>query len=212
MGRTRDCRSLGRAPRVPAYLWGDIASDFRWNLKSRPLTKVLGMGAEAKATSLARISPRTLRQAQMEVAVSAPSGPVVGRPAAINSASTLDLGSIKLEQRADLLADLYLAAREASDTPLSAGDTARVPPAASETAGSTVGCFWRLRPRSSLNCFTVSTRGSAGLPPLVPTSGSTELARSRNVPSRPLATSFQASSRRPGQRSTPSWPTSLETS
>src|SRR4051794_40712715 len=57
-----------------AVFWGDIASDFRWNLKSRPLTQVLGMGAETRAPSLARISPYTLGRARMDVVAPTPFG------------------------------------------------------------------------------------------------------------------------------------------
>lgn len=112
--------------------WGDIASDFRWSLKSRPLTSILRMGAAPPNPSLVRSAPLTLQQARSSYEPSNPAGPVIGGPAT-PLASSFDLSSIDPGRRADVLTDLYIGLRDAAGSPLTPVEMARVAPAAADT-------------------------------------------------------------------------------
>jgi hypothetical protein len=93
----------------PVY-WGDLASDFRWKLASRPRTALLGQGGTAGFESLGQ-----LREAGPGAAVPAPpvdDGPVLGGPAVTGgAAATPPLSSVPVDKRADFLSDFYLAVR-----------------------------------------------------------------------------------------------------
>ena len=95
---------------LPVY-WGDAAARFRWNLESRPKTALLaqgGAGSFAGLGSLREASGQTpLDQALVRPA--AP-GPVINAPVtAASVAAAPPLASIPRNNRADFVADLYLA-------------------------------------------------------------------------------------------------------
>jgi hypothetical protein len=91
--------------------WGGSAAKFRWKLLSRPRTQILNLGAESFPTGLARTAPHALLRggqlSQQPVA-----GPVVGAPAQ-PTGTILNLSAVKVDDRADVLVDLYLAVRQA---------------------------------------------------------------------------------------------------
>lgn len=118
---------------LPVF-WGDIASDFRWNLASRPRTSILRQGGDAPAIALVRTSPRTLWNARIEAEEMRQSGPLVGGSAELAEHAILDLTAVAPDRRADLLSDLYLASVEEAGRGLSPEEEARVAPAAARVA------------------------------------------------------------------------------
>jgi hypothetical protein len=118
--------------------WGDCASDFHWNLECRPKTKILRAGAAETAPGLARTAPETLMRAPQGVGGGAVSGPVVGAPT-VAQQPTLRLAGIAPEHRADMIADLYVAARSGAERdgslrPLGSDQAARISIVASDVA------------------------------------------------------------------------------
>lgn len=95
---------------LPVY-WGDIAAKFRWNLASRPETKLLRQGA---ADSPAQPSRAAVRLAAWEIYAEVPSqpaGPVLDEEPDPSAPKVISLALIPKERRADFLADLFLAVR-----------------------------------------------------------------------------------------------------
>lgn len=88
--------------------WGDKAAKFRWDLKSRPETALLGMGANAPYAGLGSLrsagnsSPLDIKKPEAQ------SGPVLGAAPSGSNESIPPLSSIPRNNRADFLADLFL--------------------------------------------------------------------------------------------------------
>jgi hypothetical protein len=118
---------------LPVF-WGDIASDFRWNLASRPRTSILRQGGDAPAIALVRTSPKTLWNARIEAEEMRQSGPLVGGAAELAEPAILDLSAVAPDRRADMLSDLYVASVEEAGPALSPEEEARVAPAAARVA------------------------------------------------------------------------------
>jgi hypothetical protein len=94
----------------PVY-WGDIASDFRWNLQSRPRSFLLGQGGVGGFAGLGPV-----REVAPDAPVVGPApadeGPVLGQPTApVTVSAAPPLSSVPVAGRPDFLADLYLAVR-----------------------------------------------------------------------------------------------------
>lgn len=105
----------GKATKYLPVFWGDLASKFRWDLDSRPRTRLLRGGGGSAFDNLGVIRTD-------EGKVRPPSepfsggGPVLDRPRQRTEAETgAPLSSIPAGHRADFLAQLYLAARPAGD-------------------------------------------------------------------------------------------------
>jgi hypothetical protein len=102
---------VGGDPEYEPVFWGDAAAHFRWELKSRPRTSLLGQGGTAGFEGLgafreASATPPVLAESKAEV----DGGPVLGR--ATGTARVHDtppLSSVPVDRRADFLVDLYLA-------------------------------------------------------------------------------------------------------
>jgi hypothetical protein len=107
---------------VPVY-WGDLAADFRWNLASRPSTKLLHAGADdfAGLGSLRSTGTSTMLEKFLAAPRAPVAGPVLGATPVADPGSAPPLSTMRAEQRADFLADLYLAARE-RDPKVKAGE------------------------------------------------------------------------------------------
>jgi hypothetical protein len=99
-------------PGYDSVFWGDSAASFRWELDSRPRTKLLQQGAASGFRGLGslRNASRTtpLDTTKLE-RVSA--GPVLGRPAGPQTTALPPLSTVPRADRGDFLADLYLALR-----------------------------------------------------------------------------------------------------
>ncbi|MGJ4948189.1 hypothetical protein [Bradyrhizobium sp. HKCCYLS20291] len=96
----------------PVY-WGDLASDFRWKLASRPRTALLGMGGTMGFESLGQV--REAGTGAFEPSPVVDAGPVLGAAAPAGAAvAAPPLSSIPVDRRADFLADFYLAVRTRS--------------------------------------------------------------------------------------------------
>lgn len=118
---------------LPVF-WGDAAADFRWGLKSRPRTALLGQGGGAALAGLAaaRLAPEALLGAEDQTA--AQDGALLGGPAVGQSTDTDRFGNLPAEERPDLLADLYFALRSSPDAtdPLAETPALAAVPAAAE--------------------------------------------------------------------------------
>ncbi|WP_135213177.1 hypothetical protein [Vitreimonas flagellata] len=111
---------------LPVF-WGDLASRFRWELASRPRTQIAQQGgAAASQSGRTRTAPFALDKYITAQAPAASGGPVIGGGGGGPSPS-IALAGIKPEDRADLLADLYLAARQA-EISASSGAIQEIPP------------------------------------------------------------------------------------
>ncbi len=126
----------GKVEYRPVF-WGDAAARFRWNLATRPKTKLIkqGQGGFPPVGGL-----RSLDSVVLSSAAVAPvaGGPVLGGGAAASTPSTPPLNTLPAKDRPDFLADLYLAAAPAarSQDPLAeAPELAAVAVAADEVAG-----------------------------------------------------------------------------
>lgn len=112
-----------KAAYVPVY-WGDLAADFRWNLASRPKTRLLHAGGQNNFAGLGSLRS-TGGSTVLDAALSTPQlpvgGPVLGAPPPIGLTAAPPLASLRISQRADFLADLYLVARS-RDPRIPAGD------------------------------------------------------------------------------------------
>lgn len=88
--------------------WGDKAANFRWGLKSRPETALLGMGANSPYAGLGSLrsagtsSPLDSRRPDTQ------SGPVLGGAQTSSNNTVPPLVSIPRDNRADFLADMFL--------------------------------------------------------------------------------------------------------
>jgi hypothetical protein len=91
---------------LPVY-WGDVAARFRWDLASRPKTAILRAGGADTFAGLGSLREAGART-PLDASPPAPTGPVLGRPVA-PAAAAPPLASVPREQRADFVADLYLA-------------------------------------------------------------------------------------------------------
>lgn len=111
---------------LPVY-WGDLVADqFRWDLKSRPKSQLLGMGAEDKPDPLlnigaARSAPLGLAKAPIGGAEPLDDG-LLGRPQAAAPERTFAIATADPARRGDIIADLYLAVRAADAKGDPAGD------------------------------------------------------------------------------------------
>ena len=96
---------------LPVF-WGDIAARFRWELDSRPKTVLLKAGGGAGFDGLGSLqdaAPVTpLDQRRVGPAAE---GPVLGAGAVDAEPPVPPLSSVSRDQRADFLADLFLAVR-----------------------------------------------------------------------------------------------------
>ncbi|MEA3044772.1 MAG: hypothetical protein QOH47_2610 [Sphingomonadales bacterium] len=101
----------GAPPGYEPVYWGDLAARFRWNLESRPKTKVLGMGASSQFAGLGSLREASARSRLDDAPTPAAIGPVLDGPALPTGQSTPQLSTVPRERRADFLADLYLAVR-----------------------------------------------------------------------------------------------------
>jgi len=100
----------------PIY-WGDLAATFRWDLQSRPRTKLLGQGGEEDFSGLGSMRgavDTTIFDHAGAVVVN--DGPVLGAPAVPVVAPVPPLATVSPQKRADFLADLYLACLPAGET------------------------------------------------------------------------------------------------
>jgi hypothetical protein len=102
----------GSAPEYLPVFWGDVAAKFRWDLASRPKTTLLTQGGADGFAGLG-----SLREAGRDSPLDKPTisvdveGPVLGKKAAGLETPPPPLSSVPPAQRADFLADLYLATR-----------------------------------------------------------------------------------------------------
>jgi len=102
----------GTAVEYLPVFWGDAAAKFRWGLASRPKTALLKQGGDgnfAGLGSLREAGPNSPLDNPVTLVVG--SGPVIGRAGVASKTSTPPLSSVPPGQRADLLADLFLAVR-----------------------------------------------------------------------------------------------------
>jgi hypothetical protein len=99
--------------------WGDLAASFRWNLASRPPTKLLGMGGAADFAGLGSLRGAP-EEAIFDVVASQEvvAGPVIGVPTDAKTPSAPPLASVPVSNRPDFLADLYLACLPARRDPI----------------------------------------------------------------------------------------------
>lgn len=102
----------------PVY-WGDLAASFRWNLASRPRTRILGMGGAAEFAGLGSLRGAPA-ETIIDIASDQPSedGPVLDTPAQPGQRPIPQLSSIPLADRPDFLADLYLACIPTGEDPI----------------------------------------------------------------------------------------------
>lgn len=91
--------------------WGDIAAKFRWELESRPKTVLLRQGAEGGFAGLGSLREAGRQSPLDRPAATMVNGPVLGGPSTKIETAIPPLSSVPPAQRADFLADLYLAAR-----------------------------------------------------------------------------------------------------
>jgi hypothetical protein len=109
---------LARLEQDAAYapvFWGDLAADFRWGLDSRPRTPILSAGGAPEFPGLGSLRS-TGQSTVLDRAVAAPkpavAGPVLGASAVPVKPAIPPLATIPAKDRADFLADFYLAARQ----------------------------------------------------------------------------------------------------
>jgi hypothetical protein len=87
--------------------WGDKAASFRWNLASRPKTKLLGMGGTSAFAGLGSLRNRGKSSILDRPKVPTGGGPVLGGTTS-QTPSAPPISSIPRDHRADFLADLFL--------------------------------------------------------------------------------------------------------
>src|SRR5262245_26010530 len=78
----------GIQPGYQPVFWGDVAAKFRWDLESRPRTKLLRQGAAEGFRGLGSLrgaAPNT--PLDLPKPASAPAGPVLGRPSTAATAT-----------------------------------------------------------------------------------------------------------------------------
>ena len=120
--------------------WGDLASKFLWGLKSRPRTRLLGMGGAGPFPGLGALREADERDTPLDRAAAVPApvaGPVLGAPAPPRAPEAPPLSAVARERRPDFLADLYLACRPAqtgSDPVADRAEVAALAAAAAQVA------------------------------------------------------------------------------
>ncbi|MFD1103827.1 hypothetical protein [Sphingobium olei] len=160
----------GAEPGYEPVYWGDHGVKFRWNLASRPKTQLLRQGATGSAmaglgslrgnpdvTPFDRAAPQPVR-----------SGPVLGRPKDADQMSSLAL--VRPDERADFIADLYLACLPGTVDPV----VERPQVAALAVAASMIAANWDEimraeasegdRARALVRAVDADLRGSRALP------------------------------------------------
>jgi hypothetical protein len=105
----------------PSYLpvyWGDAAAKFRWDLAARPKTALLRAGGFDQFPGLGSMRVAGAYSPLDNPTTAVPvEGPLLGEVGAVEEKPSPPLSSVPPEQRADFLADLYLAARPQTGSP-----------------------------------------------------------------------------------------------
>jgi hypothetical protein len=104
--------ATGSDPAYEAVYWGDAASHFRWGLKSRPRTFLLGQGGTEGFAGLGPLREASPDAPTPGTTIAVDGGPVLGQsPTATTVSVAPPLSSVPTGRRPDFLADLYLVVR-----------------------------------------------------------------------------------------------------